>query len=111
MFGGETVVVLTGATVAGPYSDATTRIDWTTPAETPVAGVLCEPRPSSEPVQDARNAVTSGFTLYLPAGTVVDSTQRVRVRGVDYEVLGDAQDWRLGGWRPGLVLQVERVTG
>ena len=115
MLPGERVYVLTGTEVASPYSNTATDTDWSDPTVTPVDGVLCEPRPSSEPVQDARNAVTTGYTLYftagLPVGLVLSASQRVRVRGQDYEVLGDAQDWRLGGWRPGLVLQVEKVSG
>jgi hypothetical protein len=76
-----------------------------------VDGVLCEPRPSGEPVQDARNAVTSGWTLYMPAGVTITPQSRVRVRGLVYDVLGEAADWRLGSWRPGLVVQCERTAG
>lgn len=114
---GERVTVLTGvpATNPDPYSGDPV-VDWTQPpAETPVDNVLCEPRPSSEPVQDARNSVSSGYTLYLqdgmPAGTVITPMNRVRVRGIDYDVLGEPSDWRLGSWRPGLVVQTERVAG
>jgi len=113
MLAGETVIVLTGTPVVDPYSGATTGTDWTTtpPTEVPVDNVLCEPRPSSEPVQDARNAVTSGYTLYLPTGTAITPTNRVRVRGLDYDVLGEASDWRLGSWHPGLVVQTSRTAG
>jgi hypothetical protein len=117
MFGGETVIVLTGTPILDAYSGLPTGTDWTTtpPAEAPVENVLCEPRPSSEPVQDARNAVTSGYTLYLtegmPAGSTIGPTNRVRVRGIDYDVLGEPSDWRLGSWRPGLVVQTQRVAG
>lgn len=111
MLPGETVQILTAAQVSDPYSGSGTAEDWATPSERAVDGVLCEPRPTAEPLQDARNAVTSGFTLYLPAGTSVAPSQRVRVRGEVYEVLGEPADWRLGDWRPGLVVQVERVSG
>jgi len=49
--------------------------------------------------------------LYVPAGTVVTPTNRIRVRGIDYEVLGEPSDWRLGSWRPGLVIQTQRIAG
>ena len=111
MLPGETVTVLTGTPVTDPYSGETTGISWDTPTEVDVDNVLCEPRPSSEPVQDARNAVVSGFTLYLPAGTAITSANRVRVRGTVFEVKGEPADWRLGSWRPGLVVQVGTVTG
>jgi hypothetical protein len=72
-----------------------------------------EPRPSAEPVQDARNAVTSGFTLYMPTGTTITATNRVRVRGAVYDVLGEPAEWRspFTGWAPGVVVQVEKVEG
>lgn len=113
MLGGETVIVLTGTPVTDPYSGEPTGTDWTTtpPTEAPVDNVLCEPRPSSEPVQDARNSITSGYTLYLPAGTAITPANRVRVRGLDYDVLGEVSDWRLGSWRPGLVVQTSRTAG
>jgi len=111
MLGGETVLVLTGTPVTDPYSGETTGTDWATPTQVSVDNVLCEPRPSSEPVQDARNSVTSGYTAYMPAGTVITPTNRVKVRGIDYDVLGEAADWRLGAWRPGIVVQLQRVAG
>ena len=110
---GETVIVLTGVLAANPDPYSTEPVvDWTQPpTQVSVDNVLCEPRPSSEPVQDARNAVTSGYTLYMPAGTTITPASRVRVRGLDYDVLGEASDWRLGSWRPGLVVQTSRTAG
>ena len=115
MLPGETVIVLTGTPVTDPYSGEETGTDWKTtpPAESPVDDVLCEPRPSAEPVQDARNAVTSGWTLYVRARAVMPvilPTNRVRVRGLDYDVLGEASDWRLGSFG-GLVVQTSRTAG
>lgn len=110
MLPGETVQVLTAGTTTDPYSTDPVA-DWTTPTEVDVAGVLCEPRPSSEPVQDARNAVVSGWTLYFPTGAAIVPQNRVRVRGVVHDVLGEPADWRLGSWRPGLVVQCERTAG
>jgi hypothetical protein len=109
---GETVDVLTAGSVADPYSGEPSEW-WDTPVEVTHAGVAVEPRPSEEPVQDARNAVTSGFTLYgLPAGSVTPAN-RVRVRGEVYDVLGEPAEWRnpFTGWEPGIVVQVGRVEG
>lgn len=110
MFGGEAVDVLTAGTSTDPYSGQPVE-SWGTATSVTVGGVLVEPRPSGEPQQVARNAVTSGFTLYFPAATALTAQNRVRVRGVVYDVLGDPADWRLGAWRPGLVVQVERTAG
>lgn len=110
---GETVDVLTAQTTTDPYS-TTTVLNWTaTPTEVSVDGVAVEPRPSTEPLRDARNAVVSGFTLYLPPGTVISPTNRVRVRGSVYQVLGEAAAWRhpFTGWEPGVIVQCERVEG
>jgi len=116
MLPGETVIVLVGvsATNPDPYSGDPV-IDWALPpTQVPVENVLCEPRPSSEPVQDARNSTTSGWTLYLqdgmPVGIVLTPANRIRVRGVDYDVLGEASDWRLGSFG-GLVVQTSRTAG
>jgi hypothetical protein len=103
-------VILTAGTTTDPYSGEQV-LDWTTPTSVDVEGVLVEPRPSGEPVQDARNAVVSGYTLYLPTSAMVDPDKRVKVRGVVHNIIGEAADWRLGAWRPGLVLQCERTDG
>lgn len=106
---GETVTIVTPATDADPYSGeagaAGSSVD--------VPGCGVEPRPSGEPTQDARNAVTSGFTLYMPAGTEVTASQQVQVRGETYNVVGDPAVWRspFTGWEPGVVVQCERTVG
>lgn len=109
---GESVDVLTAGAVTDPYSGETVT-DWSAATEVTHDDVAVEPRPSGEPVQDARNAVTSGFTLYgLPAGSVT-AANRVRVRGEVYNVLGEPAEWRspFTGWEPGLVVQTERTAG
>lgn len=102
----ETVAVLTAGTKTDPYSGETTA-DWATPTERTVTTIAPpEPRPSSEPVQDARNAVTSGWTIYLPAGDPITSANRVRVRGKVYPVQGEPADWGVG-----IVVQAFGTTG
>jgi len=103
---GESVTVLTAGTVTDPYSDGSVP-SWVTPSERVVVTVApLEPRPSQEPVQDARNAVVSGWTLYLPAGDPVTRLNRVRVRGVVYPVQGEPADWGVG-----VVVQAFGTTG
>ena len=106
---GETVVIVTPAKDADAYSGDPA----TDESEVAVDGVAVEPRPSSEPQQDARNAVTSGFTLYLPAGTVIGPENAVRVRGGTFSVLGEPAVWRspFTGWEPGVIVQCERTEG
>ncbi len=110
---GESVEILTAGTTVDPYSgepsESWAAMDVT---EVVVDGVGVEPRASSEPLQDARNSVTSGFTLYLPE-VPLTSKQRVRVRGLVYNILGEPAVWRnpFTGWAPGLVVQVDRTEG
>lgn len=107
---GETVSVLSPGSAADPYSGET-QDDWSSPTSVSVAGVAVEPRPSGEPLQNARNQVTSGFTLYVPSGTTISARNRVTVRGDTFNVVGEPATWRspFTGWEPGLVVQVERT--
>lgn len=112
----ETIAVLTAGSVADPYSGGSTDAwelaagqEWETePSEVNVTTLApAEPRPSQEPVEDARNSVTSGWTLYLPTGTAITSRNRVRVRGLVYPVQGEPADW-LGA---GIVVQAFGTVG
>lgn len=109
---GEPVTVQTAGTTSDPYSGVDGP-SWDTVTVVLVPGVGVEPRPSAEPVQDARNSVTSGFTLYFPPGVEVTPKNRVLVRGRQYDVLGEPAEWvnPFTGWTPGAVVQVERTEG
>lgn len=103
----ETVTRLRAGTVTDPYSGVAVP-DWTTPASADITTLApAEPRPSDEPVQNARNAVVSGWTLYLPESADVTAADRVRVRGVVHSVLGAPASWRGAG----LVVQCGLVEG
>ena len=113
MLPGETIQILTAQTTTDPYSQES-YLDWTkTPTSVDVPNVLCEPRPVGEPVQDARNAVTSGWSLYCqtPPSPLPTADQRVKVRGVIYEIDGEPADWQMGDWHPGVVIQAKVVNG
>ena len=103
---GEHITVLSAGTATDPYSGEPVE-DWANPTE---RAVLClapaEPRPSGEPEQDARNAVTNGWTLYLPPGDPITAYDVVRVRGEDYPVQGTPADWGVG-----VVVQAYRTEG
>jgi hypothetical protein len=104
----EIVVVLTASYEPDPYSEELVQSWEWSPEEREVRTIApAEPRPSQEPAQDARNAVTSGWTLYLPAGDPISSDNRVRVRGIDYPVQGQPADW-LGA---GVVVQAFKTEG
>lgn len=103
----ETITVLTAGITTDPYSNESAE-DWTNPDERDVTTLAPpEPRPSDEPVQDARNAVTSGWTLYLPAGDPITRSNRVRVRGEVFPVQGQPAAWSDAG----VVVQAFRTEG
>lgn len=70
---------------------------WETPTEVSVQTLApAEPRPAyqgDEPQLDARNTVTSGWTLYLPLTPTITAKNRIRVRGVVYPVTGEPARW------------------
>lgn len=83
-----------------------------TPTEIDVAGVAVAPRTSTEDVQ-ARDQVIEGLNVWLPAGTQVLATDRMRVRGVLYEVEGEAGHYRspFTGFTGPVQLSLTRVAG
>lgn len=112
---GELVTVITAGTITDPYSNGPVEAfelqpdqAWLTePDERSVTTIApLEPRPSDEPVEDARNSVTSGWTLYLPAGDPINRKNRVRVRGIEYPVQGEP-----AAWGPGVVAQAFHTEG
>lgn len=103
---GEIVVILRAGVVVDPYSLEETP-DWSNPTDTPVRTLEApEPRPSGEPLQEARNAVVSGWTVYVPTGTDATAQDRVRVRGTVYGIEGEPASWPLG-----MVLQAVVTSG
>jgi len=103
---GETVTILSAGAATDPYSGEDAE-SWEAPTERDVTTIApLEPRPSDEPTQDARNAVTSGWTLYLPPGDPITRADRVRVRGEVYPVQGRPADWGIG-----VVVQAFRTEG
>lgn len=104
---GEKIVVLTAGLEEDPYSgEFVASWEWAPEEREVVTLVPPEPRPSQEPVQEARNALVSGWTLYLPAGDPITAENRVRVRGVDYPVQGQPADWGVG-----VVVQAFKTEG
>lgn len=76
------------------------------PSEFAVDGCLFAPGPSVE-LHDAANTVDTDGTVYAPAGSDVRATDRMRVRGALFQVVGDPQVWNTAG----IVVVLRRVTG
>lgn len=106
---GETVTVIrAGAPTQDDYGNDVPGPN----VETPVGGCAVWPRTSSEDVQ-GRLQVLEGLNVVAPYGTDVRPHDRVRVRGVLYDVDGDPGEWRspLTGTQAGVQIALTRVTG
>lgn len=62
------------------------------PAESELLGCLFAPGPSREAGLSSEQVQTDG-TIYAPPDTVVYATDRLRVRGQVYSVVGQPQVW------------------
>jgi len=78
-----------------------------------VAGCAVAPRMSEEPAEVNRNRVITGLTVYLPPGTQITPHDRLVVRGVTYEVVGEPGDWRspYSGVARGIEVAIQRIEG
>lgn len=86
--------------------------NWSDPDELNIDGCAIAPRPQGE-VTDGREGVIIGWTVYAPAGSDIEPTDRLRIRDVDHEVDGDPGEWRspFTGTRKGLEIRTRRVEG
>lgn len=80
--------------------------------EISVPGCAVAPRASSEDVQ-ARDQVVEGLTVWMPAGTDVRPTDRVRRGGLLFEIDGEAGEWNspFTGFAGPVQVALSRVTG
>lgn len=108
---GETVTLLRRVeTGTDRYGNPT--FDWPLPGEE-LRNCGVAPRATDEPEEIARTPVYQGLTVFAPVGTVVGPHDRLIVRGEVFEVVGEPGDWRspFSGWRPGVVINVDRWEG
>lgn len=110
---GETITRLRATAEVDPYSDEPADTDWDSPDQLPIPGCGFNPGRSSEPLQDARNAVVTQPEVYAPTGSDVLAGDRLVVRGVTYDVDGDPASWvsPFTGWAPGVVIPLKVVSG
>lgn len=106
----DTGTRLRGVTVPGDYGNPSS-IDW---AEGTLSklDLPCEMQPESsteEVVQQQRTVTT--WRLFLPAGADMTSADRWRFLGVDYEVIGDVERWRVRGTEHHCEARLQRVSG
>lgn len=107
---GETVTIVRPTTAPGPdvYGNDVPG----SPVETEVPGCAVAPAGTSEDAQ-GRDQVSTGLSVWLPHGTDISATDRVRVRGQLYEVSGTPETWQspfTGSVSP-VQISLSRVVG
>lgn len=111
---GETVTHLDG-TVVTQDSDGNDARSYPTKAtydNVPIAPRDGNGTSSNEQTQGQQQVIV-GLTIFLPDGVSVDATDRFTVRGDTFDVVGDPQAYvsPFSGWRPGVPVALQRVTG
>jgi len=86
----DVVYRLRGSVSPDAWGDS--RVDWANPQSLTIEGCSVQPIPGDENVL-TRDSVTSRWNLFLPLDADVRSSDRVRHRGVVYEVDGSVQEW------------------
>lgn len=107
--GGELVIVLRRvADGRDRYGSTKYRTD-----EIPVAGAAVRVVGSDERAEGGGSSLTRTLEVILPAGTAVTALDRLRVRGLVYEVDGAPEDQRdpMTGSTPGVKVTARHVTG
>ena len=106
----EPVTIQSPGTITDRYGNETT--DWSTPTERAESCGVADGG-STEPLQDARNAVDSDFDLIFDHDPGISSADRVVVRGLTCEVAGRPFLWRspFTGWEPGTIVRVKVREG
>lgn len=81
------------------------------PVEVDVAGCMVQPRTTNEQT-DQRDTVRTGLTAWLPAGTDIRATDRVRYAGELHHVDGNPFRWvDFGGVEHHVEVDLRRVEG
>jgi hypothetical protein len=81
-------------------------------AATSVDVIAFDPGGTAEPGKPGHDRVITEPTLYVSPPVVFGARDRVTVRGLLYEVVGDTREWRHpNGWTPGNVIELRRVEG
>lgn len=106
-------VVRQRPTVTAPDRYGDTQPDWTTPSTVTLTVRGIEPVSSSEDDNDGRQAVITGYRIYLEPGADVLAGDRVVLRGTTYDVDGAPADWRSprGSNVGGVVVALKAMEG
>jgi hypothetical protein len=106
----ETVVVKRAPLIDTSHGQ---RRDWSNASTHLLRDCVLAPRANTEDTTAGRQGVVIGWTLYAPPDADLLATDRVTVRGDDFEINGLPADWThpRTGWRPGLEVALRAVEG
>ena len=91
---GETVTVVRAGLVDDGYGNQVR--DWSTATRTPYDGCAVAQGARDRITEDLtgdRNVIVSDLVVFMPSGADVLATDRLEVRGRDYEVVGEPFAW------------------
>lgn len=112
ILGGDTVTRLRAPTITGP--DGVPIINWDSAeagwSKVDYTGCSFQPMTSTEDVV-AQQRTESTHRVFMPAAADVLATDRLRFDGLDYQVEGDPEKWRIRGHEHHLEVRVFRVAG
>jgi hypothetical protein len=111
---GETVKVVRASLATDGYGNQV--YDWPTATRTPHDGCGVAQGAKGGATEDLtgdRDAIISDRIVLMPSGADVVATDRLEVRGRDYEVVGEPFDWvnPFTGTAFGVVVYCNRVEG
>lgn len=108
---GETVTRIRGTNSGPPYNE----IDWGKPDTEDYERCAVWQESSKEPIPDAdgRASIVTVTKCVVPVDADILPTDRFRVRGQTYEVVGEIQRWHnpFTGWEPGAVVTGRWISG
>ena len=110
---GEQITRLRAPFIVDPYSGLPTTRDWANAAGLPMDGFGLDPGGSYVTGTVNRTTITTTPTLYGPYAADVAQSDRVRVRGVTWDITGNRSDWAnpRTGSTPGSVWPLKKVEG
>lgn len=88
----DTITRLRAPLVPDEYATPANQRDWENATATEIAGCSVQPVTGLEHDQ-GREAVTTRWRVYAPAGADLQAGDRVTFAGETYEVDGPGQDW------------------
>jgi head-tail adaptor len=111
---GEIVVVVRAGLADDGYGNPTQ--DWNATTSTTYGGCAVAQGAKGGATEDLtgdRNVVVSDLIVFMPSGADVRATDRLEVRGRQYEVVGEPFDWinPFTGTAFGTVVYCNRVEG